>query len=259
MDLRLQGKSAIICASSQGLGLACARALAAEGADVLLNGRNEARLAETVTAVRSVARGSVAGVAADIGTADGRAALLAACPAPDILINNNGGPPPRPLDSLDEAALLDALNANMIAPAALAQSVLPAMAGKGFGRVVNITSVAVRMTVPGLAASTAARAGLSGFMAAAARHHAASGVTVNALLPGYFATQRIDQVIHAAAERDGTIADEARNSWTAEIPAGRLGDPAEFGQICAFLCSPLAAYITGQNILVDGGLFPGVI
>lgn len=258
MDLQLQGRTAIVCASSQGLGLACASALAAEGANVVLNGRDEARLSEAVSAVRAFASGTVTGVAADIATPEGRAALLAACPAPDILVNNNGGPPPRALDAIDEEAMRDAINANMMIPILLAQSVLPSMARRGSGRIVNITSVAVRMTVPGLAASTAARAGLTGFMAAAARHYAAQGITVNALLPGYFATARIDRVIEAAAESGRTSIDSARAAWTGQIPMGRLGDPAEFGTACAFLCSPLAAYVTGQNILIDGGLFPGV-
>ncbi len=259
MDLGIKGRRAIVCASSAGLGRACALELARAGVDVTINGRDAAKLAATAAAIRAETGVTVTEVVADLSTDAGRGALLAACPAPDILVNNNGGPPVKPYADLDADGIRAGLESNFVTPALLLQAVLPGMVGRGFGRVVNITSGSVKMPLPGLDLSSGARAGLTGFVAGIARQVAHAGVTINALLPGSFDTARIASMTQAAADRNGTTQQEERDKRAASIPAGRIGDPAEFGAACAFLCSDKAGFITGQSLLIDGGVFPGIM
>lgn len=259
MDLGIKGRRAIVCASSAGLGRACALELARAGVDVVINGRDAAKLAATVAAIRAETGVTVTEVVADLSTDAGRAALLAACPDPDILVNNNGGPPVKPYADLDADGIRAGLESNFVTPALLLQAVLPGMVERGFGRVVNITSGSVKMPLPGLDLSSGARAGLTGFVAGIARQVAHAGVTINALLPGSFDTARIASMTQAAADRNGTTQQEERDKRAASIPAGRIGDPAEFGATCAFLCSDKAGFITGQSLLIDGGVFPGIM
>lgn len=258
MDLGLLGKEAIVCASSQGLGRACALALAEAGASVVINGRDPDRLRTAAREIEEVTGTQVKTVAADINSTQGQERLLAACPQPDILVNNNGGPPLRDFRTLDREELLAGVTMNMVAPIELIQKVIDPMAERGFGRIVNVTSVGVRMPLVGLDLSSGARAGLTAFVAGVARSVAGRNVTVNNLLPGYFDTQRLRTTIAASAERSGSPLEDTSARWLESVPAGRFGDPSEFGRVCAFLCSVHAGYITGQNILVDGGLFPGI-
>ncbi|POF28150.1 SDR family oxidoreductase [Roseibium marinum] len=256
MDLGLEGKKAIVCASSRGLGRGCAEALAEAGCEIVLNGRNEAVLAETQAAIETAYGASVTRVAADVSTREGQEALLAACPRPDILINNNGGPPRKDYSELDRAAMLDGAIQNFITPVELIQAVAPGMKERGFGRIVNITSLSVRMPIEGLDLSSGARAGLTAFLAGVCRQLAPHGITINNLLPGKMDTDRLKGGFERAAQQTGKSVDHVRTAQAAEIPARRFGTAEEFGQTCAFLCSRQAGYITGQNILMDGGLFP---
>lgn len=258
MDLGIRGRRAIVCGSSRGLGKACALALAEAGVSIVINGRDPARLEAAAKEIRrTTGNVEVKTVAADISTSEGQAALLSACPAPDILVNNNGGPPFRDFRELDRQALLAGLTMNMVTPIELIQKVVDPMAARGFGRIVNITSIGVKMPLAGLDLSSSARAGLTAFVAGVARSVAAHNVTINNLLPGYFETERLRQGFAASAQRTGRSEDDIAAEWRASIPAKRLGVPAEFGRMCAFLCSAHAGYITGQSILMDGGLFPG--
>jgi len=256
MDLGIRGRKAIVCASSQGLGKGCALALAEAGVSLVINGRNRLLLDRTAEEIRRAAGVDVTPVIADISTAEGQAALLAACPAPDILINNNGGPPFRDFRALDRAALLAGVTSNMVTPIELIQKVIDAMCARGFGRIVNITSISVKMPLAGLDLSSAARAGLTAFTAGVARSVAAKNVTINNLLPGSFDTARLRGGILSAAKHDGVSEAAAAQQAREAIPAKRFGTAAEFGQTCAFLCSMHAGYITGQNILLDGGVYP---
>ena len=256
MDLGIRGRTAIVCASSQGLGKACARALAEAGVSLVINGRDRALLDRTADEIRAATGADVTPVAADVSTAEGQAALLAACPSPDILINNNGGPPYRDFRELDRRAMLTGVTMNMVTPIELIQKVIDAMAARGFGRIVNITSISVKMPVPGLDLSSAARAGLTAFVAGVARKYADKNITINNLLPGSFDTQRLRGGFAAAAKKSGQPESALAAQAMAEIPARRFGTPAELGQTCAFLCSVHAAYLTGQNILLDGGAYP---
>ena len=256
MDLGIRGRTAIVCASSQGLGKACARALAEAGVSLVINGRNHALLEQTAEEIRQATGVRVQAVAADVSSVAGQEALLAACPAPDILINNNGGPPFRDFRELDRQAMLTGVTMNMVTPIELIQKVIDGMAARGFGRIVNITSISVKMPVPGLDLSSAARAGLTAFLAGVARKVADKNITINNLLPGNFDTQRLRNGFLAAAKQTGKPESEMAAQARSEIPAKRFGTPTEFGQTCAFLCSVHAAYITGQNILLDGGLYP---
>jgi 3-oxoacyl-[acyl-carrier protein] reductase len=256
MDLGIRGRTAIVCASSQGLGRACARALAEAGVSLVINGRNHALLEQTAEEIRQATGVRVQAVAADVSSVEGQAALLAACPTPDILINNNGGPPFRDFRELDRQAILTGVTMNMVTPIELIQKVIDAMAARGFGRIVNITSLSVKMPMPGLDLSSAARAGLTAFLAGVARKVADKNITINNLLPGSFDTQRLRNGLVAEAKQAGKSESEMAAQARSEIPAKRFGTPAEFGQTCAFLCSVHAAYITGQNILLDGGLYP---
>ncbi|CTQ43211.1 SDR family oxidoreductase [Roseibium aggregatum] len=256
MDLGLKGKKAIICASSRGLGKGCAEALAEAGCDIVLNGRNETVLEETRTLLQNRFDVSVAAIAADVSTREGQEALLAACPDPDILVNNNGGPPRRDYSELDRAALMEGVVQNFVTPIELIQAVVPGMKERGFGRIVNITSLSVKMPIEGLDLSSGARAGLTAFLAGVCRQLAPHGVTVNNLLPGKMDTDRLKGGFERAAQQSGKSIEDVRAAQAAEIPARRFGSAEEFGQTCAFLCSRHAGYITGQNILMDGGLYP---
>ncbi len=256
MDLGLRGKKAIICASSRGLGRGCAEALAEAGCEIVLNGRNEAVLADTARVIGEKFGVAVQSVAADVSTPDGQQALLAACPDPDILVNNNGGPPRRDYTELDRTAMLEGAIQNFVTPVELIQAVVPGMKARGFGRIVNITSLSVKMPIEGLDLSSGARAGLTAFLAGVCRQLAPHGITVNNLLPGKMDTDRLKGGFARSAEQSGRSVEEVRAQQAAEIPARRFGNAAEFGQTCAFLCSTHAGYITGQNILMDGGLYP---
>jgi len=257
MDLGIAGRKAIVCASSRGLGRACATALAQAGCEVVINGRDRDRLAIVAAELRQSTDAKIIPVAADVASPDGQKALFAACPEPDILVNNNGGPPPRDFRELDRQKLLDGVTANMVVAVELIQKVIDPMIAKKFGRIVNITSGSVKMPLAGLDLSSGARAGLTAFLACVARSVAASNVTINFMLPGVFATDRLRTYIDTMAKKKGLSAEAALAERVATVPARRVGQPDEFGATCAFLCSAHAGYITGQNILIDGGTFPG--
>lgn len=253
MDLGIRGRTGIVCASSRGLGRGCAEALAAAGVDLVLNARGAEALEETAAALRAAHGVSVTAVAGDITTPEGRAAVLAAAPAADILVTNAGGPPPGLWSEWSREDFIRALDANMLTPIALMQAVLPGMMERGWGRVVNVTSQSVRAPIPALGLSNAARTGLTGFVAGTSRQVAGKGVTINNLLPGIHATDRAVSLDDTMAAQQGISRDEARTRRSATIPAGRYGTPAEFGAACAFLCSVHAGFIVGQNLLLDGG------
>ncbi len=257
-DLRLAGREALVCASSNGLGKACASALAMAGARVTINGRDEQRLLAARAEIEELSGESVRAVVGDVTTQAGRAEILRACPEPDILVNNAAGPPPGDFESWGEAEWMAAVGANMISPIQMIRATAPTMRRKGWGRVVNITSGSVKAPLPLLGLSNGARSGLTGFVAGIARELAASGVTINNLLPGNFATDRLRSYAAALAKRDGVSFEEAWRRLEEANPAKRIGDPQEFGSICAFVCSEHAAYINGQNLLIDGGAYPGV-
>lgn len=259
MDLGISGKRALVCASSRGLGKACALSLAREGANVVMNGRTAETLDAAVEEVRAVASGSVSAVLCDITTPEGRAEALAACPNMDILVNNAGGPPAGDFREWGEPEWLDALRANMLTPIELIRATVDGMRERGFGRIVNITSSAVKAPIPVLGLSNGARAGLTGFVAGVARQVADKGVTINAMLPGPFDTDRLRGNIKFVSEKSGVAYDEEFSRRQGTVPAKRFGDPAEFGELCAFLCSRQAGYITGQNIVIDGGSYPGTL
>lgn len=256
MDLGIKGRKAIVCASSEGLGKGCAMALAQAGCEVIVNARTEATVAATVSELKEATGSTIIGVAADVSTHDGQKALLEACPAPDILVNNNGGPPRRNYGELDRAAMVEGVVQNMVTPIELIQAVADGMAERRFGRIVNITSLSVLMPIEGLDLSSGARAGLTAFLAGVRPLYAAQNVTMNNLLPGKMDTKRLRGGLAAAAKNLGVNEDVVAQKQADEIPAKRFGTPEEFGNTCAFLCSQYAGYITGQNILMDGGLFP---
>jgi 3-oxoacyl-[acyl-carrier protein] reductase len=256
MDLGISGRKAIVCASSRGLGRGCAVALAEAGVDLTLNGRDAAILARTAEEIRTAYGVTVVEIVGDVSQPEVQKALLAACPAPDILVNNNGGPPPRDFRQLDRKALLDGVTQNMVTPIELIQAVIDGMAERGFGRIVNITSLSVYMSIPGLDLSSGARAGLTSFLSGIARTVAAKNVTINNMLPGKLDTDRIRTTTKFGAEKAGLPVDEYAARQNKDIPAGRLGTAEEFGKICAFLCSAHAGYMTGQNLRVDGGSYP---
>ena len=250
MDLGIRGRKAIICASSKGLGRGCAAALAEAGCDLVVNGRHADVLAETAQALRSRWGVTVTEVVGDVSQPEIQERLLAACPDPDILVNNNGGPPRRDFRDLDRKAIMDGVIGNMITPIELVKAVIDDMAERGFGRIVNITSLSVYTPIPGLDVSSGARAGLTSFLAGVARTVASRNVTINNLLPGKLDTDRIRGIAPK-----GVSQEEHMKRMVSDIPAGRLGTPEEFGQICAFFCSVHAGYLTGQNIPVDGGSY----
>ena len=259
MDMGIRGRRALVCASSQGLGYACARALATEGCDVWINGRQIDKLARAAQALREQTGGDVRAVGADITTEAGRAALLDACPAPDILINNNAGPPPGQLADWDHAAWMQALEANLLAAALLLRDVLPGMRERRWGRVVNITSAMVKTPHAAMGLSTAARAALTALSRALAREAVADNVTINNLLPERIDTPRQEFMAQRMMREQGIGRDEARARIAATIPAGRMGRSEEFAAACVYLCSDWAGYVTGQNLQLDGGAYSGLI
>jgi 3-oxoacyl-[acyl-carrier protein] reductase len=259
MDLEIKGRRAIVCASSRGLGRACAEALLAEGVDVVINGLDATRLKRTESELRALGGGRVSAVAADITTEQGRTALLAACPDPDILVNNNAGPVPKPFAGAGEEDWFAVLLANMVAPLLMIRAVLPGMQQRRFGRIINVTSAMVTTPRPHMVLSSGPRAGLTaavkGLSLEAARHN----VTINNLLPERFDTDRQLQMARVAMQRENISFEEARARQVESIAAKRLGQPREFGATCAFLCSGLAGYMSGQNIHLDGGSYPALI
>lgn len=257
MDLGLKGKTALVCASSKGLGKACAMALASEGVAVTLLARGEAALLASAEEIRTATGVQVTTVVCDITTAEGRAAALAACPAPDILVTNAGGPPPGDFRDWRREDWLAALDANMLTPIELIKATVDGMQARGFGRIVNITSAAVKAPIDVLGLSNGARSGLTGFVAGLARKTVAHNVTINNLLPGPFDTDRLRTTAAGAAKASGKSVDQVLEARRVGNPAGRFGDPAEFGAACAFLCSQHAGFITGQNWLLDGGAYAG--
>ncbi len=253
MDLGIRGKRALVCASSRGLGRGCAEALAGAGVDLVINARGAAALEEAAADIRARFGVSVISVAADITAIEGRQRVLEAAGAVDILVTNAGGPPPGMWTDWSRDDFIRALDANMLTPVALMQALLPGMMARGWGRVVNITSQAVKAPIGVLGLSNSARAGLTGFVAGTARQVAGKGVTINNLLPGVHATDRAVSLDAGAAKAQGITLEEVRAQRCATIPAGRYGTAAEFGAACAFLCSLHAGFIVGQNILLDGG------
>jgi 3-oxoacyl-[acyl-carrier protein] reductase len=257
MDLGIAGRKAIVCASSRGLGRACAKALAEAGCEVVINGRDRERLMATAAELQRTTGAKIIPVVADVAAPDGQKALFDACPEPDILVNNNGGPPFRDFRELDRAKLIDGVIANMVVAIELTQKVIDPMIAKKFGRIVNITSGSVKAPIAGLDLSSGARAGLTAFFAGVARNVAAANVTINFLLPGVFGTDRFQTYVETTMKKKNISAEAALAERVATVPARRIGDPDEFGAACAFLCSARAGYITGQNLLIDGGAFPG--
>lgn len=257
MDLGITGRKAIVCAASKGLGRACALSLARNGVELVIVARTAAPLEETADVIRRETGVRVTAIPVDITTAEGRAEALKACPQPDILVNNAGGPPPGDFREWSREDWIKALDANMLTPIELIKSTVDGMMDRGFGRIVNITSSAVKAPIDILGLSNGARSGLTGFVAGIARKTVRKNVTINALLPGPFATDRLNATLKAAAQASGRTVEEIREERQRANPAGRFGDPAEFGEACAFLCSAQAGYITGQNLLIDGGAYPG--
>ena len=253
MDLGIKGKRAVVCASSKGLGLGCARALAEAGADLVMNARGSEALEAAAAAIRAEFGVSATAVAADITSDEGRAAVLDAAGDADILVNNAGGPPPGMWHDWDREDFIKALDANMLTPITLIKALVPGMMDRGWGRVVNITSQSVKAPIPQLGLSNAARTGLTGYVAGTSRQVAEKGVTINNLLPGIHATDRANALDGPVAEREGISIDDARARRAATIPARRYGTIEEFGAACAFLCSQHAGFIVGQNLLLDGG------
>lgn len=259
MDLGITGKKAIVCAASKGLGKACASSLAREGVDVTICARTEETLNAAADEIRALGGGNVQTIACDITTDEGRTAVLDACPDPDILVNNAGGPPPGDFRDWDRDDWIKAVDANMLTPIFLIKATVDGMIERKFGRVVNITSSSVKAPIEILGLSNGARAGLTGFIAGLARKTARHNVTINGLLPGAFYTDRLKSNLKVHAEKEGVSMDEMAQRRAETIPAGRLGDAAEFGEYCAYLCSAQAGYITGQNCLIDGGNYPGTL
>jgi len=259
MDLGIKGKRAIVCASSKGLGRACAHSLAREGAEIVMVARGAETLQQAADAIRAETGARVHTVAADVTTEAGRAKLLEACADPDILVTNAGGPKPGNFRDWSRDDWVAALDANMLTPIALIKATVDAMIARRFGRIVNITSAAVKMPIDILGLSNGARTGLTGFVAGLARQTVAHNVTINNLLPGPFATDRLRQTAEGAARQAGKSVDEILSQRLANVPAGRYGEPAEFGDACAYLCSAQAGFITGQNLVLDGGIYPGTL
>lgn len=257
MDLGIAGRKAIVCAASKGLGRACAMSLAREGVDVVITARTPGPLEETADEIRSATGVRVITVASDITTEAGRAAVLAACPEPDILVNNAGGPPPGDFREWTREHWIKAVDANMLTPIEMIKATIDPMMKRGFGRVINITSSSVKAPIEVLGLSNGARSGLHGFIAGLSRKTVKFNVTINNLLPGPFETERMRNNLFHIANVKGITTDQARELRRKENPSGRLGDPAEFGDACAFLCSAQMGYVTGQNFLMDGGAYPG--
>ena len=259
MDLGIKGRTALVCASSKGLGRGCAEALAAEGVDLVLNARGSEGLEATAASIRDTYGVAVTTIAADITSEAGQAAVLAAAGDVDILVTNAGGPPPGMWTDWDRDDFIAAFDANLLTPIALIKVLLPGMMARGWGRIVNITSVAVKAPIPVLGLSNTARSGLTGYVAGVSRQVAGSGVTINNLLPGLHDTDRLAMLDQVDASAQGITEAEAREARTATVPAGRFGTADEFGAACAWLCSDKAGFVIGQNILLDGGAFPGAM
>jgi 3-oxoacyl-[acyl-carrier protein] reductase len=257
MDLGIRGRTALVCAASKGLGKGCAVALAREGVDVTLVARGAEALNATADEIRRETGVKVTAVVADITTAEGRSAALAAIPQPDILVNNAGGPPTGDFREWDREAWIKALDANMLTPIELIKVTVDGMIARKFGRIVNITSSAVKAPIDILGLSNGARSGLTGFVAGLARKTVTHNVTINNILPGMFDTDRLMSSSVAAAKMQNKSVEEIHAGRRKSVPAGRFGDAAEFGALCAFVCSVHASYITGQNLLIDGGNYPG--
>jgi 3-oxoacyl-[acyl-carrier protein] reductase len=257
MDFGIKGKTALVCAASKGLGKGCAMALAAEGADLVILARGKPALEATADEIRRRTGVKVTTLATDITTAEGKQLALEACPNPDILVNNAGGPPPGDFREWNRDVWIKALDANMLTPIELIRQTVDGMIERRFGRIVNITSSAVKAPLDILGLSNGARSGLTGFIAGLARKTIKFNVTINNLLPGAIETDRLTANFEATARGRNISADQARAERVASIPAGRFGTIGDFGAMCAFLCSQQASYITGQNWLCDGGLYPG--
>ena len=255
LDLGIAGRRAIVCGSSRGLGRACATSLARAGVEVVIIGIDQARVTEAAEAIRQETGAKVTAVAADVTTKEGQAVLLSVLPVPDILVTNAGGPPFKDFRELSRDDMLKGVTWNMVTPIELIQATIDPMVERGFGRIVNITSISVKMPFLGLDLSSGARAGLTSFLAGVARSIAHAGVTINNLMPGLFDTDRYRSGVAANARTIGVPVEEMAERRKDSVPAKRVGDPAEFGDACAFLCSARAGYITGQNLLLDGGLF----
>jgi 3-oxoacyl-[acyl-carrier protein] reductase len=256
MDLGIKGRTALICAASKGLAKGCATSLAREGVNLVITARGAEALEATAAELRKLGV-SVKTVAGDITTPEGREAALKACPSPDILVNNAGGPPPGDFKDWDRETWIKALDANMITPILLMRAVVDGMIARKFGRIVNITSGAVKAPIPELGLSNGARTGLTGFVAGLARKTVRHNVTINSLLPGPFETDRLRSNLAFNAKNTGKTVEELRKARESANPAGRFGTVEEFGDACAYLCSMQAGYITGQNLLLDGGSYPG--
>lgn len=259
MDFGLKGKWALVCAGSKGLGFACAEALAEEGVNIVLVARGQEALDVAAQKIRNASSVEVKTVAADITSVEGRSLALEAAASPDILINNAGGPPAGDFRTFTSEDWIKALEANMLTPIELIKAVLDGMIERKFGRIVNITSAAVKAPIPILGLSNGARAGLTGFIAGLSRQTPMHNVTINNILPGAFATETMRGRMDAMAKQSGKTVEEIAQQRLNAIPAGRFGEPKEFGQLCAYICSAQASYITGQNFLIDGGGYPGTL
>jgi 3-oxoacyl-[acyl-carrier protein] reductase len=257
MDLGIRGRTALVCAASKGLGKGCAVSLAREGVNLVITARGAEALESTAEELRKKYSINVTAVAGDITSAEGRAAALKACPSPDILVNNAGGPPPGDFREWEREAWVKALDANMITPILLIRAVVDGMIGRRFGRIVNITSGAVKHPIPELGLSNGARTGLTGFIAGLSRTTVQHNVTINNLLPGPFDTDRLRSNFEFNAKKLGKTPAELAKARAEGNPAKRFGTIEEFGDACAYLCSAQAGYITGQNLLLDGGSYPG--
>lgn len=259
LDLRIAGRRAIVCGSTKGLGFACAVALARAGVETIINGRSQASVDAAVKVLGEQTGRSCKGIVADVTTSDGREALAESMPSPDIVVTNAAGPPPGHFEEWGSDEWMAALNANMVSPILLIRKILPGMQARRWGRIINITSAAVKSPLPLLGLSNGARTGLTGVMAGLARDVAADGVTINNLLPGHFATDRLRSYAAASAKDTGADPDAAWDVLAAANPTGKIGRPEDFGAVCAFFASDHAAYITGQNILMDGGAYRGTL
>ncbi len=257
MDLGIRGRKAIVCAASKGLGKGCAMALAREGVDLVINARTQSELEATAEEIRKSTGVKVTAVAVDVTTEAGRNQVLAACPEPDIVVNNAGGPPPGDFRDWSRDDWIKAIDANMLTPIEFIKATVDGMMKRGFGRIVNITSSSVKAPIDILGLSNGARSGLTGFVAGVARVTVRHGVTINGLLPGPFDTDRLRNTIKVLSGRNKRSFDEEYQAGSKANPAGRFGTAEEFGAACAFLCSVHAGYITGQNLLMDGGQYPG--
>ena len=258
-DMGIAGRTALVTGSSEGLGKACATALSRCGVTVAINGRDSAKLEKTASEIAKETGGEILCAPGDVTTEEGRSAVLEKCPAPDILVNNAGGPPPGDFRTWDEETWLKALRGNMLYAVFMTNSALDHMIAQKWGRVINVTSQAVKMPVPMLGLSTSARSGLTGYMGTIARDVAQHGITVNNLLPGFFHTNRLRNYLEGVAKSRGVSVNEVEAERAAANPSRRSGDPAEFGAWCAFIASAHSGYMTGQNILLDGGSYPGVM